>query len=130
MIRYGRSETKVFPYPDTVYLRAHTQDNVVVCSHNMIKKHNFFVAGGVPREAKNLGVELTAFRSRSSRRSCSDRTSILKKANLLNEVSTLFLFYKNHVYKNVEAQICLKFKNIVVFLLVAISIYFSVSDEI
>ena len=87
MIRYGRSETKVFPYPDTVYLRAHTQDNVVVCSHNMIKKHNFFVAGGVPREAKNLGVELTAFRSRTSRRSCSDRTSILKKANLLNEVS-------------------------------------------
>ena len=30
-----------------------------------------------------------------------------------------FFFYKNHVYKNVEAQIGLKFKNIVVILLVA-----------
>ena len=42
----------------------------------------------------------------------------------------IFLFYKNHVYKNVEAQICLKFKNIVVILLVAISISFPASDEI
>ena len=30
-----------------------------------------------------------------------------------------FSSYKNLVYKNVEAQICLKFKNIVVILLVA-----------
>ena len=34
---------------------------------------------------------------------------------------TLFS-YKNHVYKNVEAQITLKFKNVVVILLVAIPI--------
>ena len=40
---------------------------------------------------------------------------------------TLF-FYKNHTYKNVEAQITPKIKNIVVILLVAISI--SASDEI
>ena len=33
-------------------------------------------------------------------------------------------FYKNHVNKNVEAQIILKFKNVVVILLVAISISF------
>ena len=39
-------------------------------------------------------------------------------------------FYKNHVYnKNVEAQICLKLKNIVVILL-GISIPFPASDEI
>ena len=41
-----------------------------------------------------------------------------------------FFIYKNHVYKNVEAQICLKFKNIVVILLVAISFSFPASDEI
>ena len=35
-----------------------------------------------------------------------------------------FFLYKNHVYKNVEAQITLKFKNVVVILLVAISISF------
>ena len=44
--------------------------------------------------------------------------------------STRFFVSKNHVYKNVEAQICLKFKNIVVILLVAISISFPASDEI
>ena len=45
-------------------------------------------------------------------------------------ICTLFCFYNNHVYKNVEAQICLKFKNIVVILLVAIAISFPASDEI
>ena len=44
-------------------------------------------------------------------------------------IYTLF-FYKNHVYKNVEAQITPKNKNIVVILLVAISISFPASDEI
>ena len=39
-------------------------------------------------------------------------------------------FYKNHSYKNVEAQITPKIKNIVVILLVAISISFPASDEI
>ena len=39
-------------------------------------------------------------------------------------------FYKNHAYKNVEAQITQKIKNIVGFLLVAISISFPASDEI
>ena len=39
-------------------------------------------------------------------------------------------FYKNHAYKNVEAQITPKIKNIVVILLVAISISFPASDEI
>ena len=43
---------------------------------------------------------------------------------------TRFFVSKNHAYKNVEAQICLKFKNIVVILLVAISISFPASDEI
>ena len=43
--------------------------------------------------------------------------------------STLFFSYKNHVYKNVEAQITLKFKNIVVILLVAISISFRGSNQ-
>ena len=38
--------------------------------------------------------------------------------------STLLFSYKNHVYKNVEAQITLKFKNVVVILIVAISISF------
>ena len=33
-----------------------------------------------------------------------------------------FFFYKNHAYKNVDAQITQKIKNIVVVLLVAISI--------
>ena len=42
---------------------------------------------------------------------------------------TLF-FYKNHAYKNVEAQITPNIKNIVVILLVAISISFPASDEI
>ena len=42
---------------------------------------------------------------------------------------TLF-FYLNHDYKNVEAQITPKIKNIVVILLVAISISFPASDEI
>ena len=40
------------------------------------------------------------------------------------------LFYKNHVYKNIEAQKCPFFKNIVVILLVAISISFEPQDEI
>ena len=40
------------------------------------------------------------------------------------------VFYKNHAYKNVEAQITPKIKNIVVILLVAISISFPASDEI
>ena len=35
-----------------------------------------------------------------------------------------FFSYKNHVYKNVEAQIAPKIKNVVVILLVAISISF------
>ena len=38
--------------------------------------------------------------------------------------------YTFFFYKNVEAQICMKFKNIVVILLVAISISFPASDEI
>ena len=38
-------------------------------------------------------------------------------------------FYKNHAYKNVEAQITPKLKNIVVILLVAISISFPASDD-
>ena len=45
-------------------------------------------------------------------------------------LTTRFFVIKNHAYKNVEAQICLKFKNIVVILLVAISISFPASDEI
>ena len=43
--------------------------------------------------------------------------------------NTRFIFYKNHVYKNVEAQKCPFFKNIVVILLVAISISFEPQDE-
>ena len=50
----------------------------------------------------------------------------LRKSN----TNTRFFVSKNHAYKNVEAQICLKFKNIVVILLVAISISFPASDEI
>ena len=44
--------------------------------------------------------------------------------------ATRFIFYQNHVYKNVEAQIPLKLKNIVVILLVAISISFEPQGEI
>ena len=44
--------------------------------------------------------------------------------------STPFFVYKNHAYKNVEAQITPKVKNIVVIFLVAISISFPASDEI
>ena len=43
---------------------------------------------------------------------------------------TLFFVYKNHVYKNIEAQILWEIKNIVVILLGAISISFPASDEI
>ena len=39
-----------------------------------------------------------------------------------------FFSYKNHVYKNIEAQITLKFKNAVI-LLVAISISFRGSNQ-
>ena len=43
----------------------------------------------------------------------------------MKEFSWIYtFFYKNHVYKNVEAQITLKLKNIVVISLVAISISF------
>ena len=49
---------------------------------------------------------------------------------LLKFVSYTLFFYKNHAYKNVEAQITPKNKNIVVILLVAISISFPASDEI
>ena len=43
----------------------------------------------------------------------------------------LYLFsYKNLLYKNVETQICLKFQNNIVILLVAISISFPDSNEI
>ena len=42
---------------------------------------------------------------------------------------TLFFSYKNHVYKNVEAQITLKIKNVVVISLVAISISFRGSNQ-
>ena len=44
--------------------------------------------------------------------------------------TTRFILYKNHVYKNVEAQKCPFFKNIVVILLVVISISFEPQDEI
>ena len=37
---------------------------------------------------------------------------------------TRFFESKNHAYKNIKAKICLKFKNIVVILRVAISISF------
>ena len=59
--------------------------------------------------------------------------SILSIVMMVQECSQTFFacfasfckfFYKNHVYKNVEAQIYLKFKNVVVILLVAISISF------
>ena len=43
---------------------------------------------------------------------------------------TFFFLNKNHAYKNVEAQISPKIKNIVVILLLAISISFPASDEI
>ena len=46
------------------------------------------------------------------------------------KATTRYLFYKNHVYKNVEAQKCLFFKNIIVILLVAISISFEPQVEI
>ena len=45
-------------------------------------------------------------------------------------MTTRFFVSKNHAYKNVGAQICLKFKNIVVILLVAISISFPASYDI
>ena len=44
--------------------------------------------------------------------------------------STRFIFYNNHVYKNVKAQKYSFFKNIVVILLVAISISFEPQAEI
>ena len=54
----------------------------------------------------------------------------LRRLNSIESLEYTFYFYKNHVYKNVEAQIFLKFKNIVVILLVAISISFPASNEI
>ena len=30
----------------------------------------------------------------------------MKEKHVLNSTDTLFLFYKNHFYKNVEAEIC------------------------
>ena len=54
------------------------------------------------------------------------KTQIIYPGQCLN---TLFFSYKNHVYKNVEAQITLKFKNVVVILLVAISISFWGSNQ-
>ena len=47
----------------------------------------------------------------------------------LQTQSYTFFSYKNHVYKNVEAQITLKFKNVVLILLVAISISFWGSNQ-
>ena len=47
-----------------------------------------------------------------------------------NEPTTPFSYYKNHVYKNFEAQITPKNKDIIVILLVAISISFPASDDI
>ena len=41
-----------------------------------------------------------------------------------DQTSTLFIFYKNLVYKNIKAWNCSKIKNIVVISLVAISISF------
>ena len=46
------------------------------------------------------------------------------------KIDTRFFVSKNHAYKNVEAQIWLKFKKIVLNLLIAISISFPGSDEI
>ena len=45
----------------------------------------------------------------------------LRRLNSIESFEYTF-FYKNHVYKNVEAQIFLKFKNIVVILLVSLSL--------
>ena len=58
-----------------------------------------------------------------------DATEIKFPAITKDTDYTLF-FYKNHVYKNVEAQKSPFFKNIVVILLVAISISFEPQDEI
>ena len=55
---------------------------------------------------------------------------VLKKWGKKLNLQYTFFVYKNHVYKNVEAQITPKIKNIVVILLVAISISFPASDEI
>ena len=51
---------------------------------------------------------------------------LLDKAiyQVVDSSHTRFFFYKKHVYKNIEAQKCPFFKNIVVILLVAISISF------
>ena len=51
-------------------------------------------------------------------------------APLLRRHTLVSFFYENHAYKNVEAQITPKIKNIVVILPVAISISFPASDEI
>ena len=53
-----------------------------------------------------------------------------RKRDILFDFGSLCVHFLNHVYKNVEAHICLKFKNIIVILLVAISISFPASDEI
>jgi hypothetical protein len=45
-------------------------------------------------------------------------------------LSDALFFYKNHVYKNIEAQKCPFLKNIVVILLVAISISFEPQAKI
>ena len=42
---------------------------------------------------------------------------------------TLFILYKNLVYKNIKAWNCSKIKNIVVILLVAIFIFFEGFDQ-
>ena len=53
------------------------------------------------------------------------RKRMIKK----DKLDYTFFSYKNHVYKNVEAQISLKFKNVVVISLVAISISFRGSNK-
>ena len=81
---------------------------------------------------KKIMTKIMTF-TRSLARTDDDDRLMVEDDELMKEMTisiTRFFVSKNHAYKNVEAQICLKFKNIVVILLVAISISFPAADEI
>ena len=69
-------------------------------------------------EVERAGLSLTRNRQRFA---CCNINSCEGKWSFISLPTYTLFFYKNHAYKNVEAQITLKIKNIVVILLVAIS---------
>ena len=96
------------------------------CETETAKKSAFRISGRIRQQNNNAGHISVAVREHQGWFDGREKLNVY--ARTIYHIHPFF--YKNHAYKNVEAQITPKIKNIVVILLVAISISFPASDEI